>query len=213
MKKIFLKHSFRVISIIMFGLLFIASRSKAYSCGSDEDGYVCCGTYHTYGHSQYLMTLEGNKKGTRFVSIDTGFSDSEETTITNAIDMWNTKMRSVQLNALYLTKMSNNSQIIIKCATLEKGVCGYTRFFKKTGGGELKTDKKGKLLERYGRSIVYIDIAKGKLKRVVSHELGHAIGLSHRVCNTKSIMYNYMNSIDVTTPQIIDANSVKHIYQ
>ena len=29
-------------------------KASAYSCGSEDDGYVCCNSYHTFGHGNYL---------------------------------------------------------------------------------------------------------------------------------------------------------------
>ena len=56
------------------------------------------------------------------------------------------------------------------------------------------------------------ELEKGYLKKTVAHELGHAMELSHRICNPNSIMYNYVGTVNVDTPQLIDSRTVYHIY-
>lgn len=199
-------------------MLYTAIQVEAYSCGEKEgkvliDGHVCCEKYHTFGHNKFLTTLSGGDVGVRYISIDSGFSTEAEKTIKGAINKWNKWIESECANkGFYLMKRSNNQQIKVISSVLENNTKGYTRFYK-SGGGEITANsEKGTLPSAYAQAVVYIDTSKGQLKRTVSHELGHAMGLSHRICNKKSIMYNYMSDIEVKTPQRIDAKTIHHIY-
>lgn len=190
--------------------------AKAYQCGySDKDmsdGYKCCGQYHTFGHGNILTTLNGGSYGNRFISVDSGFTDSEITTINNAISNWNSKLTSVNANgAFYLVKQQNNEQIKVTPARLEAGTLGITRFFQ-AGGGQIIVKPNGALPSKYKQSVIYLDSSKKVQKKIVAHEIGHAMGLSHRLCNTNSIMYNFESGIEVSAPQTVDAKTVYHLY-
>lgn len=194
---------------LVVGLQMTAS---AYSCGEKLDGYVCCGSYHTFGHGRYLPTLWGTRHGVRFYKIGEGFSDSEETTISNAISVWNNRLKSGGVYQYFnLSKEGNSPQVIIKPSILENGIYGRTRFY--STGGMISVDSTtGMLSSGYTTVEIYIDSAKGKLKKVAEHEIGHSMGLSHRLCTTKSIMHNYVDAIEFTAPQDIDVATVYHTY-
>lgn len=46
----------------------------------------------------------------------------------------------------------------------------------------------------------------------IAHEMGHAYGLSHRPNNEYSIMFKYLENMQVTTPQAIDNNVINYLY-
>ena len=186
-------------------------KAGADSCGSENDGYVCCNSYHTFGHGNYLTTINGTAKGSRYINIDSGFNNTQETTINNIINTWNSQLSSNASSIFYLIKQQANYQIKIQSGKLENSITGYTRFYNKTGG-EISLINNLYLSSEYSNSIIYIDPSKGYLKKTVAHELGHAMGLSHRSCNPNSIMYNYVGTVNVDTPQLIDSRTIYHIY-
>lgn len=186
-------------------------KASAYSCGSEDDGYVCCNSYHTFGHGNYLTTINGTAKGSRYINIDSGFNNTQETIINNIINTWNSQLSSNASSIFYLIKQQANYQIKIQSGKLENSITGYTRFYNKTGG-EISLINNLYFSSEYSNSIIYIDPSKGYLKKTVAHELGHAMGLSHRSCNPNSIMYNYVGTVNVDTPQLIDSRTIYHIY-
>ena len=185
-------------------------KASAYSCGSEYDGYVCCNSYHTFGHGNYLTTINGTAIEPRYVSIGSGFTNSHTTAINNVINSWNPQLSTSADSIFYLIKQPSNCQIQILKGTLENGLFGYTHVYNKAGLGLTVNNKK--LPSNYSSSIIYIDTSKGYFKTTVAHELGHAMGLAHRICNINSIMYPYIDEVKVSVPQTIDAKTVKHIY-
>ena len=182
---------------------------KADVCGSEDDGFICCNLFHTFGHGNYLSTYDGKKIGPRFISVDTNFSAYQKSLVNNMVNSWNSKL-SENANSVFYIIEQQNYQIKFEKRILESKYLGYTTFFTK-GGSELFINNK-KLNSKYSKYIIYIDTTQGVLQQTIAHELGHAMGLSHRFCNKKSIMYNYIKTIEVTFPQVIDAKTVYHIY-
>lgn len=198
----------QVVALLCWMNTYIHANAK---CRDENDGYICCGSYHTYGHYNYLTTLEGNKKGIRFIKVGS-FSSENKKKINKAIDKWNEELKLNSTNKyFYLSHQTSNEQISVQSSILEKGVLGFTRFFQ-VGGGQITVNKKGMLTSKYAKAVVSLDEEKGYIQRVAAHELGHALGLSHRVCNTQSIMYNYMKEIKVTLPQRTDVKMAHHVY-
>lgn len=94
------------------------SKASADSCGSEYDGYVCCNSYHTFGYGNYLTTINGTVKGSRYINIDSGFNNTQETTINTVINDWNSQLSSNASSIFYLIKQQANYQIKIQSGKL-----------------------------------------------------------------------------------------------
>lgn len=73
MKRI-LRSLFGAIICITISIIVFTYNVKAGVCGSDDDGFICCNSFHTFGHGNYLSTYDDKKIGPRFISVDTNFA-------------------------------------------------------------------------------------------------------------------------------------------
>ena len=183
------------------------------------DGYICCRTYHTFGHAQYLASAGGGLRGIKYYKIGTEFKKTETNEINKAFSDWKNGIsqywsdKYIKLNSL---NGIQDPQILIKKSKLESGIYGITRHLD-IRKSILFIDQKGKINGVYYSSNIYMDTSQIendglKISHVAAHEIGHALGLSHRIGNKSSIMYNYPGEAKKKTPQKIDVNTVEHIY-
>lgn len=201
--------SIQILALICWLHVYEYAYAK-YPCGHKDDGYVCCRSYHTFGHERFLMTLEGNKSGPKGIKV-VGFSAANKKKIDKVINKWNEVFVEASANKfVYLLKRNNNEQIYVQSTILERGTHGYTQFYK--AGGALMDSHNGKLASKYAKVIISVDEDQGYVQQTAAHEIGHALGLTHRICNNKSIMYNFVNTVNVTLPQAIDGKTARHIY-
>ena len=61
MRKIFKKLYVSALCATIF-MAFYPNKASAHSCGSEYDGYVCCNSYHTFGHGNYLTTINDHHR-------------------------------------------------------------------------------------------------------------------------------------------------------
>ena len=80
-------------------------------------------------------------------------------------------------------------------------------------------DGKGKLPQNYDYTYIILDTSKidsaftkRRRKSVAAHELGHAMGLSHRNTNKSSIMCQANSGRTVIRAQKVDLKTINHLY-
>lgn len=88
-------------------------KASAYSCGNEYDGYVCCNSYHAFGHDNYLTTINRTIIGTKYIKIDSGFNNSQTATINNVINSWNLQLACLSKEPT-IENYIDDADIIIK---------------------------------------------------------------------------------------------------
>ena len=56
MKRI-LRSLFGIIICITISIIVFTYNVKAGVCGSDDDGFICCNSFHTFGHGNNFLLL------------------------------------------------------------------------------------------------------------------------------------------------------------
>lgn len=100
----------------LYLVMFMAihpDKASAYSCGSEYDGYVCCNSYHAFGHDNYLTTINRTIIGTKYIKIDSGFNNSQTATINNVINSWNLQLACLSKEPT-IENYIDDADIIIK---------------------------------------------------------------------------------------------------
>lgn len=207
-----MKKNYRFLFYILSFAIIVCCNSIAY-VKADEDGYVCKKGYHDFG-DKYLR-VNNKKKGSKSCYIDTSLSKKKKN-VEGAINAWNNRIKQYGTKSkVNLSNISDKAtaKIIIKDAYLGKNVGGLTHFF--PNEKELSLNKKGELPGNYDKVIVQVNssiLNNSEFLRVTTHEIGHALGLSHQINNKKCIMYNYYTRVQVGVPSKKDVDTAMHIY-
>ncbi len=180
---------------------------------SKNGGWVCAHGYYTftdkhltggcfkvnYWYSAADYNRDGNSvKGSTIASGATKWSDSD--------------------SSISLKKRNNNTVITFSREKLSSNILAETCFYKKDGT-QLKVTSKKSLSTNYKYCYIYTSEAHmAKLRTsaerisTISHEIGHALGLSHRNLTPSSIMCQTSSNRTAKGPSTSDVKSVKHIY-
>lgn len=183
--------------------------------GDIEDGYICRHGYHTYG--DYYLKVGGKRAGSKPCFISADFPDRYEVRITSAMNVWNNQFENKGISGyIRLRKITDSSVAAIKFKPGYNGSNVYARTIYFDQGKQMKQKDEGDKLDGiYTSCVIQVNTSitdSQKVKRTAVHELGHALGLSHRNC-VKSIMFwASVEAVDSVVPDSNAVAAVKHIY-
>lgn len=201
--------------VMLLGNKAMAGDFEPMVHGDDGDGYICKHGYHTF--RDYYLEIGNRKTGSKPCYISEDFSTRYYKKINSAINVWNNQFEENSFDdKISLRKITDPSvaKIKFKPGYIGKGVYGVTYMY--SDKGDITPEKDGvKLKSNYTSCVIQINTSLtgiSKMKKTAVHELGHALGLSHRTC-VKGIMYKW--AVDMVKSVVPDQNAVdtvRHIY-
>ncbi len=125
---------------------------------------------------------------------------------------WGNPIYMTEVSSNYATHMDIYAKSSSQDSTLNKNTAAYVSFW----------DSNAKLVSARGyvpsRNYFYTEITINKNNfpssyrtSIMIHEMGHAFGLAHS-SSKKSIMYPYYNTVEVSTVQKVDNDTIKRLY-
>lgn len=182
------------------------------------DGYVCKHGYHTLGDKTLINGVGDHAKHTRHYWISDALSDAMHGHISDAMNEWVNTTESMGVTTplwINATTVKKNSVIDVYKGTLSGSAVGKTTFW--NGDDKVKLAN-GALAKDYRYTKITLDTGnmsgwKGARKKgVVSHEFGHAFGLSHNTTTKASIMYPSDSGRKPTRASKSDLKIINHLY-
>lgn len=169
----------------------------------------CSHGYHTFD-DYYLCSAGGSKNGKKYYYIDTStFQSADSQYVLAGISEWMTIDYIKNYIDLTRTYNQSNAQITIKKSSLSFGINGISAIYVNPNDSAYGVPD-----NNYSKVVITIEESLGTSQhRLVSmHEMGHAMGLSHALCQEyNSVMWpasDFM-SISVTS---FDKSNLRHIY-
>lgn len=205
MKKIF---RYAVLVLVLSTML---EYDICYAAVGDE-GNICRSGYHDFG-DKYL-SVNNKKKGSKPCYVYGDFG-TKESRVLAGINAWNSRINQYGTQnkvSLAKTPDKTTAKIHIKKAYLGVSVGGLTHFF--VGNKEIFATPG--LSQNYDFVTIQLNtdiLSNSDASKVTAHESGHALGLSHRLKDKKSIMHNFYDKTEVGVPSKTDVITLMHVYQ
>lgn len=187
--------------ILLCSLVFTLSVPR-YVYAED---YLCKHKYHTM-NDHHLISIDGLWSDERYFYYRSGVADYTRGTISSGFCEWNVASRTLQLKEV---KNEDDANILVKKGTLGSGIYGTTGYTTENIC-EYQT-------KNYKKAIITLDFSNAGtsgnlLKKVATHEAGHALGFTH-VTGEKSVMYPHANNaLAASHLQLMDESLVHHVY-
>lgn len=185
------------------------------------DGYTCVHGYRTFGD----YTLNSGVRN-RYFLIESSLYNAKYATkyglvIGKASSDWKDKNSKVSITQAY--EMENKKAIIrFQKRNLGAGILGQTEHYQTftLPSPVVTVDNSGKLTGNYSWAYIYLNVDTldilyprvEDMSPIVAHEMGHAMGLSHRNNNPTSIMCQTGSGRTAMVPATIDSNTINHLY-
>lgn len=162
---------------------------------TDSDLQGCSHGYATFGDNRFTTAL------TTLKYYYSSFSSAMISDIQKGVRNWN-NYSEVQISR---ASSAVSAHILFQPTVFEDEYTGATTdWFVNSQWAFPTTDwTKARILIEEGKAVQYV---------TVSHELGHAFGLTHRITERNSIMCQSTNRRVSTQPEQIDINVINHIY-
>lgn len=175
--------------------------------------YFCSHGYQTMNDC-YLVSTTGKQHGGRKFWISSNFSDTQKGMISNGILQWNSVTDYLQMKS---EGTEADARIRVKRKTLGVNINGFAINGRTRFGINSATNLIDEYPEKnYQYAVIELDTANTGsstlLKKVATHEAGHALGLTH-VTTAKSVMYPNSNSDSFAENlQRTDRINAYHVY-
>ena len=206
---------------LFFGVLFFSFFILTGSVFAYNDGYVCKHGYHTFSDYQmgYGVGQYGNNRRYYY---PIGFDDYYLGIIEESVNKWvhTTNQFPYVTTSISIRKTSVKKQALFEYENvlLDPNIFGETHFW--LNRNEIKLNSEGTLTRNYGwaRMFIAVDsmnaahVSRTYIMTVLSHELGHAMGLSHQYDNPFSVMCIHSCNSMPSGPGKIDCETINHIY-
>jgi len=151
----------------------------------------------------------------RYYWVSSSLSSGQQSIVATAVDQWvNTTYTPGVITSISIKKTINqtDSSFDVYKVSLPSGYTGKTNHAYYSNSVDPNNSNWGwTLLEIDFTQMNSLSYSTPKITGVVSHELGHAMGLAHRT-DTDSVMYLYDTGRVYQRPTASDCHNINHIY-